>query len=181
MRARLRNVQNLAGIFLITLALLAMGLIGWDLANGKLVFGATTANVTVNATPAYVVITCNETDYDFGVVTAGSTDNTTTTYFSISNNSTVGITITIKSSNWYTLETNNWTYGEPAEDTGNFTAWSDNSSDWDIVIEENTPVNLVTGVPVSTNVSWGLLLNAPTSFTYGDAQSANLTLTAASE
>jgi len=170
----------LAGIFLITLALLAMGLIGWDMANGKLVFGATTANVTVNATPAYVVITNNETSYDFGVIAEGSTTSTTTSYFSISNNSTVGITITIQSTDWDSIGTN-WTYGQPGTDTGNFTAYSDNTAGWTIGIPYPGAANLYTGVPVSTNVSWGLRLNAPSTFTHGDEQSANITLTASQE
>ena len=81
---------------------------------------ATSQEVTVTATPSYISISNLPNSFDFGVITASTTPNTTTGWFTVTNDSTVNITVSIGCDGW-----TSWTYGASDEDQGQLNA-SDN-------------------------------------------------------
>lgn len=151
-------------------------------------WAATTANVSVNATPSYIAITNAPTTYAYGVVTAGGTANTTNGYFTITNSSTVNIDINIQCDGW-TSTGSAWTYGNPAADTGNFDASSVNggtggstgAGDFDISVTSGSTALLCDNVTSVTNPTWELQLDIPSSFTHGDVQDAQVEVSATAE
>lgn len=136
------------------------------------VMAATTANVTVNATPAYVSITCNVTDYDFGVVAASSTTNTSIEYFGITNASTVQTdqTIGMTSDNW-TGGVVGWAHSDTNTPGADTVGLLSNNGTWgtgDVILKNGAPWNYVyENKPAGGSYTFGLGLNAPTSFTDG--------------
>jgi hypothetical protein len=149
--------------------LLAMFPIGLALA-------ATTADVEVTATPGFVSITNSPSTFDFGVITQGSVTNTTDGEFTITNASTVAMDIFIQCNGWSGGATP-WTYGAPAADTGNLTS-SNGTGLHDIPVLDGSDTLLHNAVAVASNPTWELQLNAPTSFSFVDPQSSNVTITA---
>ena len=134
---------------------------------------ATSAEVTVTATPGFVSITNLPNSFDFGVVTGGSTPNTTTGWFTITNASTVAMDVNIKCTAW-----TSWTYGAPAEDQGQLKA-SDGDGAYDVtIVAINTDYLLMSAVGVGVDPTWELQLDAPTSFTNVDVQTTTVTITA---
>lgn len=145
-----------------------------------LVFAATTADVTINATPTYISITVNNTTFDFSTVAASSTENTTAGYFGITNVSTVSTDNTIVSNGWQDTDggsNNPWTWGNAAEDTAEMNA-SDGDAAYDVVVDDSTPASLKVGVGATTDWVFELELEAPSSFTFGDAQGTTITVSA---
>jgi len=145
----------------------------------------TTAGVTVTATPGWVSITNAPIDYDFDVVLAGSTPNTGNGHFTITNDSTVAMDVSIECDGW-TGDPNSWTYGAPAADTGRLNAssadggvgGSSGAGAFDIAILVGSGTLLCDDVTVGTTPTWELELEAPTSFTHVDEQETTVTLTA---
>ena len=125
---------------------------------------------------------------DFGVVTAGSTPNTGNAYFTITNSSTMTIDIYIKCDGWSpTTGTNSWTYGSPigadqgfleASSADGGAGGSQGGGLYDVEILNGTDTLLCDDVATTTDPTWELQLNAPSSFTHGDEQQTTVTLTA---
>ena len=136
----------------------------------------TSQQVTVTATPSYIAISNAPGTYDFSVITAGGTPNTGTGHFTITNNSSITINITIVCNGWSGAG-NSWTYGAAGADTAQLKA-SDGDGAYDVTVDDTTPAALASSVGVSTNPTWELQLDAPTSFTYGDEQTTTVTVTA---
>ena len=135
------------------------------------VFAATTADVTVTATPAFISISVDFTDYDFGVVAESSTPSSTTSYFTITNTSTVQTDQTIG------VTTTTWSGGIPWDHAEDAVPGPDlaglkanRGGTWgtgDIIVKNASPNYIYENCPASTGYSFGLKLWAPTSFSDG--------------
>jgi hypothetical protein len=152
-------------------------------------FAATTADVTVNATPGFVSITNAPTTFDFGVVYADTDENTGNAYFTVTNDSTVDMDVSIHCDGWTVVPpgTNSWTYGAPADDTARLYASSANGGaggsggqgTYDILLPSSAPGTLLMdAVGTATDPTWELQIDAPTGFTHVDEQETTVTLTA---
>ena len=129
---------------------------------------ATTADVTVTATPSYISITATNTTYDFGAVVESSYTNTTTAYFPIVNSCSV------ISDNTISAVTGNWTGGTEwiHDDTatpGIVTAGltSNQEGAWgtgDVIVQNAVPQLIADDQAATTNWSFGLNLLAPTAY-----------------
>jgi hypothetical protein len=150
-----------------------------------LALAATSQDVIVTATPGFVSISNSPGTYNFGTISAGSTNNTGIDYFTIANNSTVAMDISINCTGWSGGATP-WTYGVPGVDTANLTASSGNSTgggstgagNYDIDVPVGTGELLIDAVAVGVDPNWELQLNAPTSMTFVDEQTTTVTITA---
>ena len=162
------------GVIVALLAFIAVPAIG--------VMAATTADVAVNATPAYVSISVSPTTYGFGVVQTSSTTNTTTTYFTIDNTSTVSTnqTISVTASAWAGGVT--WTHSDtctPGVDTVGLK--SNKGGTWgtgDVIVKYSSPNNIAANQVADTDYSFGLSLHAPTSFGDGVLKTNTVRITA---
>lgn len=140
------------------------------------VLAATSDDVTVTATPSYISIDNDPAVFDFATVDESGTPNTTTGWFTITNDSTVNITVSIGCNGW--SGTTPWTYGAAGADTGQLKA-SDNDGLYDVTVPNGSTAELhTTGTP-GTNVQWELQLDCPTSFTHGYEQTTTVTVSAA--
>jgi len=146
---------------------------------------ATTADITVNATPEFISVAMaagNDT-YDFGVVSASSTPSTATDYFNVENSSSVVTdnTISVTTSSWSGGVT--WTHSDtctPGEDTAGLKANQDGT--WgvgDVILKNSDPNILADDQAATTNWAFGLKLWAPTSFTDGVEKEITVRVTAA--
>lgn len=179
----MKGIKRLA----LTLALLVTVIaLSWGIVGN--IEAATTQDVTVNATPAYITISNAPSTYNFGVISEGATANTTNGYFTITNGSTVNIDISIQADNW-TSSGSAWTYGNPGADTGNFDASSANggvggssgAGAWDISVLAYSDTLICDNVTTVTNPTWELQLDAPSTFSHGDAQVNTVTVTGTAE
>ncbi len=144
----------------------------------------TTADVTVNATPAFVAITCNVSAYNFGTIAANSTTNTSTAYFGITNTSTVQTdqTISVTGATW--LGGVAWTHSDtatPAADTVGLK--SNKAGTWgvsDVIVKNAAPNFIAENQTASTNYTFGLGLWAPTSFSDGAEKTNTVRVSAVS-
>lgn len=142
------------------------------------VMGATTADITIDATPSYIAITNAPGSFDFLTVVAGVDENTGTDYFTITNTSTVAIDIDIKALTGWEGGANDWSWGAPGENTARLEA-SAGTGLYDLVLTAvDTDYELIDNLSALTNDDWELELRAPTSFTYGNAQQITVRLTA---
>lgn len=155
--------------YLITLAIILVLLLSWVIP----ATAATTADVTVTATGAFVSYTSNATTYAFGVINASSTTNTSGVYIAFANTSSVSTNISVRmlAATW-TSAGAGWTHSDTAAgvntaamkaNSGNTTAWSAS-----VFIKFNTAYNeIAQSVGAGSTVCSGLSLLAPTSFTDG--------------
>ena len=140
------------------------------------VFASTNADVTVNATPEYISIAVNITDYDFAGVAPSTWTNTTTSHFGITNTSTVTTDNTIKvlASTW--VGGNPWTHSDDGVPGSNIVALKSNKGGtWgtgDVIVAYTTPLVLASSQAAMTDWAFGLALGAPTEFSDG-AQKGN--------
>lgn len=153
-------------------------------------FGATTQDVTVTATPSYIAISNNPASWAAGVITANTDTQTGNNYFTITNTSTVNLDISFYvSANWsFTSGSNAWTYGAPGANQGQLKVSSANGGtggssgvgnyDKTLAYGAGAAVLVCDNVSTATSPKWEMQLDAPTSFTHGDGQSANVTMTA---
>jgi hypothetical protein len=142
--------------------------------------GATTADVTLTATFAFVGITDNQTSYDFGVVAASSSTNTSTTQVALTNTSTVqtDMTIAVTGATW--TGGTAWTHSDTATagvDTVGLRAGRATVAD--VIVKNTSPNYIYENCPASTNFTYGLQLLAPTSGTDGVQKTNTLRVTAA--
>lgn len=159
------------------------GVIGLAILFATAAQAATTADVTVTATPEYIAITDNVTTYDFGVVAASSTTNSSTTHFGITNTSSVetDMTISVTTSTWSGGVT--WTHSDtatPGADTAGLQSQRGGTWGSDVVIVKNTSPNYIyENCPATTDFDYGISLLAPTSYTDAVEKSITLRITAA--
>ena len=139
-----------------------------------------TADVTVNATPAFVSISCNASFYDFGVVAASSTTNTSDDYFGITNASTVqsdqtiGVTTTTWSGGL------GWVHSDAGTAGDNTTAmYSSNGTAWSIIVKNAAPNFIYENLTASQSYNFGLSLQAPTVLYDGAEKSITVRVSAA--
>jgi len=124
-----------------------------------------TADVTVNATPAFVEISVNASSYNFGTVAASSTTNTSVGYFGITNGSTVQTdqTISVTTATWSGTE--GWLHSDAGTAGDNTTAMFSNNTTWgvsDVTIKNAAPNYIQENLPALTSYDFGLSLWAPT-------------------
>lgn len=148
------------------------------------IVAATTADVTVTATFAFVGITDNATSYDFGVVAASSTTNMTAgvAQVAITNSSTVqtDMTISVTGATWTGGVA--WTHSDTATagaDTVGMRAGKNGGTVADVIVKNASPNFIYENCPASTNFTYGLQLLAPTSGTDGVEKTNTLRVTAA--
>lgn len=144
---------------------------------------AQTADVAVNATPAYISISVALAGYNFGVVAASSTTNTTDDYFTMTNSSTIAtnITISVTGATWTGGVA--WSHAEdgvPGADTVGLNSTTE-AGGWGtgVVVKNAAPLTLQTNLAAITNLKFGLSLLAPTSFSDGVEKQNTVRLTAA--
>ena len=170
-----RTTLGALGRWGLSILILTLGIAFGIYAGESQVFSATTANVTVTATPSWVDISNLPIEFDFGLVTASSTPNTGTGYFTVTDSSSVNVTATIVCNGW--SGTSSWTYGAPGEDQGLLNA-SDNDGAYDVEVDDTTPIALHTTTTPGTDWDWELQLEAPSSFTHIYQQTTIVTLSA---
>lgn len=146
------------------------------------VFAATSADVTVNATPSYLSISLNVSTFDYGSVIADTDENTTAGWFGVTNESSVASSTTVVSNGWQ--DTNDgstpWTWDAAGENQGRLLA-SDGDGAYDVTVDDSTPVALASGTAALTDWVFELELDAPSSFTHGHAQGTTVTLTCSAD
>lgn len=148
---------------------------------------ATTQDVEITATPTYIAISNAPTSWAAGLIAADTDTDTGNDHFTITNTSTVNIDISFYvADNW-----TSWTYGSPAADTAQLkvssgeggTGGSTGSGDFDITLiyGSGNATLVCDNLTALSDAQWEMELDAPTSFTHGTAQSANITMTATAE
>jgi len=144
------------------------------------VLALTTADVTVNASGAYVALTCSPDTYAFGIVATSSTTSTATGYFTVTNSSTVTTNTTIKVVGDWTSGGTGWTASDDGN-AGNNTAAlkaSKNTGAFDVIVKKTAPfINIATSQGALTDFQWELRLLAPTEFSDGQLNSNTVRLT----
>ncbi len=142
---------------------------------------ATTADVTVTATGAYVAISCDQANYGFGTVAASATPSTTTTWATVTNSSSVNINVAIA------VTSVTWSGGVTWAHSDTATAGTDQAGlksnaggTWgvsDVIIKFNSPNNIENNFS-GASFQFGLKLIAPSDFTDGVQKSNTVRLTA---
>jgi hypothetical protein len=142
---------------------------------------ATTADVTVNATPQYVSISVAPATYAFGSVATSTNYSTSTGYFTITNGSSVQTDQTIAVVNATWLGGVAWTHsdtGTAGADTVALYA-SKNTGAFDIIVKNAAPNYIAENQAASTNYQYELRMCTPTSFSDGVIKSNVVRVTAA--
>jgi len=135
--------------------------------------------VTVTATPSYISILNSPDSQGYGVITASSSNDTDAYYFTITNSSTVTTNVSIWAGD-FTGGTG-WTLsddGSIGADTAGMYAGTVSGS-FDTVVKASPGNVLKSSLASSTNISWHLRLNAPSSFGDGAEKSSTVTVSAA--
>lgn len=116
---------------------------------------------------------------DFGAVSENGTYETGLTYFTVTNNSSGAVTITIKAidftggAGWALSDT-----ATPGANTAGLKAGLE-GGDYTIIVKKTETFNtLVTGLAAEGTQKWGLKLYTPTTFSDGVQKSTTVTLTA---
>lgn len=143
---------------------------------------ATTADISVTATPTYIAISCDQASYDFGTVAASTDENTATDWATITNSSSVQTdqTISVTAASWAGGAT--WTHSDTATagaDTAGLLANKDGT--WgvsDIIIKNASPNFISENQGAGGTYSFGIKLVAPTSFTDGVEKSITIRISA---
>lgn len=169
-------VKELSAVKLV-LALL-LGLLPMFLGTPSYASAATTANITINATPAYVAITVNLTFYDFGVVASSSTTNTSTAEFGIDNTSTVQTDQTVATNATSWQGGLGWDHDDGGTAGDNTTAIYAHNTDWSIVVKNAAPNFIAENQAAETDYDFGLSLQAPTVLYDGAEKTMGITITA---
>ena len=117
--------------------------------------------------------------YNFGLLAQSSTADTTLTYFTISNNSSSAVSITIGATDMTGGVT--WTLSDaatPGADTYGLKSGLSGGS-FNVTVKKNGPFNvLIYSLAASSTQQWGLQILAPTTFSDGGVKSGTVTLTA---
>lgn len=144
---------------------------------GSPILAATSATVDINATPAYISISVNNTSFDFSTVTADTDEQTATGYFGINNTSSVTSSTTIVADGWTFVSggSQSWTWGAPGADTCQLKA-SDGDGAFDVTVDDSTPIALKSAQAADTDWVFEIQIDAASSYTHGDEQETTLTL-----
>ena len=148
---------------------------------GQGALALTTADVTVNATPAFVEISVNASSYNFGVVAASSTTNTSVAYFGITNTSSVQSDQTISTTTTTWSGTEGWLHNDSGIPGDNATAILSNNTTWgvtDVIVKNAAPNFTRENLPASTSYSFGLGLWAPTVLYDGSEKTVTVRISA---
>jgi hypothetical protein len=144
---------------------------------------ATTADITVTATPSYIAISCNQAAYDFGVIAVSTTSNTSTAWAAIDNTSSVQTdqTISVTGATWTGGVP--WTHSDTATigaDTCGLKAQVGGTWDASAVIVKNAAPNFIAENQAAvTDYNFGLGLMAPTGYSDGVQKSNTVRVSAA--
>ncbi len=150
-------------------------------------FAASTADVTVTATPSYVAIADNATAINFnnyGTITESATIDTPQGLVAITNTSSVQIDTTIAAvTDTWTSAGVAWTHSNtatPGADTVGLYS-SNNTGVYDIVVQtlSGTPQSIYANLSVGISFSYELRLKVPTSFSDGLVKTNTVRITAA--
>ena len=145
------------------------------------VLAATTADVTVTATPKYVAIADNVTAYDFGAVDTSANYSMLTSWVGIDNTSSVQTdqTISVTSTNW--TGGDGWGHSETATPGASIAGLraSKGTGAFDVIIKNASPNDIATNQAANTDYSYEVRLLAPTSFTDGAEKTITVRVTAA--
>lgn len=167
-RFGLRGLKYLVGL----IAILAVVLMP------SMALADTTAGVTIDATPTYIAIALNISTFDFSLVAADTDENTTAGYFGVTDSSTVAVNCTIQCNSTWEGGANDWTWGAAGADTALIKA-SNGTAAYDVTIAAlATEYELNKSSVAGTDWVFELELDAPSSFTFGNAQSCQLKLNA---
>ena len=125
-------------------------------------------------------ILVSPTSYGFGSVAEGATPASGLTCFTVTNNSSFAVNITINGSDMTGGDT--WTLSDNASQGANiYGLRAGLAGDYTIIVKKNSPYNtLVSNLAASGGTQqWGLKLYAPTMFSDGVGKTGTVTLTAA--
>ena len=164
------NIKFLGILVALLLVLVPVSLVG----------AATTADVTVSATPQFVSVSVSPTSYGFGSVATSANYSTSTGYFTITNGSSVQTdqTIAVVNSTW--VGGIAWTHsdtGTPDADTAALYS-SKNTGAWNIIVKNASPNYIAENQAATTNYQFELRLCTPTSFSDGVLKSNVVRVTA---
>jgi len=144
---------------------------------------ATTADVSVTATGAFVSFTSNVSSYDFGTVSTSSTTNSSGTHIGLTNGSSVTTNISVKvlAATWTSAGTG-WTHSDTAAgaNTVAMKANSTNDTSWgtSVFVKYNSAFNeIATNLAAGATVLTGLSLLAPTSYVDGNSNNNTMRFT----
>lgn len=143
---------------------------------------ATSADISVTATPTFIAISCDQSSYDFGTVIASTDESTATNWATIDNTSSVQTdqTISVTSATWSGGVT--WTHSDTATagaDTAGLKANKGGTWDTgDIIIKNASPNYIAEDQAANTDYKFGIKLVAPTSFTDGTEKSITIRISA---
>ncbi len=151
------------------------------------VLAATTADVTVTATPSYVAIADNATAYDFGIVSESTNYTIATNFVAITNSSSVqtDVTIAVTTADWASAGVA-WTYSNTATAGTDIVGLVSNNATWgvgDVIVESSitgSPNFIYENLPSGVNFTYALKLVAPSAFTDGVQKSVTVRVTAVS-
>ena len=118
-------------------------------------------------------------DQDFNVVSENSTYDTGLTYFTVTNNSSGAVTITIKATDFSGGD--GWTLSDTATPDANVVGLKAGleGGGYTIIVKKMETFNtLVTGLGPGATQKWGLRLYTPTTHSDGVQKSTTVTLTA---
>jgi hypothetical protein len=138
------------------------------------VLADTTAGVTVTATPSFLGIENTPPSWPIGPVTADTDVASGEAYFTLTNVGSVEIDTTIGCNGW--SGTRAWTYGAAAQDQGQLSFGT--GGGYNTVVPSGSTVTFVNDIAAYGTQSWGLELDAPSSFTHGYEQTTIVTITA---
>jgi methionine-rich copper-binding protein CopC len=117
--------------------------------------------------------------YGFGIITESSTSSTGLTYFTLTNNSSFAVTVSISATDM--TGTVDWTLSDtatPGVDTIGLKAGVEGGS-YNIIVKKTAAYNiLVSSLSPSGTQRWGLQILAPTTISDASSKSTTITLTA---
>lgn len=168
----MNKIRIIGFLVAVLMALVPLGTVG----------AATTANVTVNATPAFISISVSPTTYSFGVVQTSTNASTTTGYFTITNGSTIVTNQTIGVANSTWLGGTAWAHsntGTPNTDQVGMYA-SKNTGTFDTIVKlyTNSPNKIASAQAAGSPYNFELRIMTPTSFSDGVIKSNVVVITA---
>ena len=146
----------------------------------SIAMAATTADVTITASPTYIAITNTPNNYDFGVVLAGTNKSSLSTQFTANNTGNVASNVSIAA----ILTAGNWSGGQGWIHSNTGTPGADQAgliaglSGWvGNVTVSSTAAWFMNGLAAATTQQWGVEIQSPTSFGDGTQKTMIVRLT----
>lgn len=134
-------------------------------------------DITTSAAPSIINDSDTGNSYGFGSVAEGSTTGTGLSYFTVTNNSSYAINITISAGNMTGGIT--WTLADnPAADIYALRAGTPGAGDYTTTVTSGGTLFISNLAGLGSTQDWGLQFLAPTSFGDGISKSGTVTLTA---